>query len=125
MIEGVELLWKKKSGEHLVVSLYARTLRNARGRVVGYEGMVLDVTERRRAEAALATLSRQVLEAHETERHRLAHKLHDELGQDLTALKLLLQMVEGTPATVARRLPSRGPPLLCHRASPRGEEFST
>jgi len=53
VIEGVELQWKKKSGEPLVVSLYARTLRNARGRVVGYEGMVLDITARTRMEEAL------------------------------------------------------------------------
>lgn len=53
VIEGVELQWKKKSGEPLVVSLYARTIRNARSRVVGYEGMVLDITEQKRAEATL------------------------------------------------------------------------
>lgn len=53
MIEGVELRWKKKNGEPLFVSLYARTLRNARGRVVGYEGMVLDITKRKRVEEAL------------------------------------------------------------------------
>ncbi len=53
VIEGVELRWKKKSGEQLVVSLYARTICNARGRVVGYEGMVLDITERTRMEEAL------------------------------------------------------------------------
>ena len=53
VIEGVELRWKKKSGEPIVVSLYARALRNARGRVVGYEGMVLDITERKRMEEML------------------------------------------------------------------------
>ncbi len=53
VIEGVELLWKKKSGEHLVVSLYARTLRDTHGTVIGYEGMVLDITGRTRMEAAL------------------------------------------------------------------------
>jgi PAS domain S-box-containing protein len=53
IIEGVELLWKKKGGEPLVVSLYARVIRNACDRVIGYEGMVLDVTARKRTEAAL------------------------------------------------------------------------
>jgi PAS domain S-box-containing protein len=51
--EGVELQWKKKDGEQIVVSLYARAIRNGRGSVVGYEGMVLDVTARKRAEEAL------------------------------------------------------------------------
>jgi PAS domain S-box-containing protein len=53
IIEGVELLWKKKGGEPLVVNLYARVIHNARNRVTGYEGMVLDVTERKRMEDAL------------------------------------------------------------------------
>jgi PAS domain S-box-containing protein len=229
VLKGVELQWKKKNGEHIIVSLYARTLRNARGRVIGYEGMVLEITERkqaeaaltasearyrtifaaspdflyltdsegklldanpallewqglsleelqqrhflnflagdnreevvqafatlqrgqtvrgltvrarnqrgekkefevnaiplpeqdgsmivlsiardftdrRRAEAALATLSRQVLEAQEAERRRLAYELHDELGHGLTTLKLMLQVKEKLPPAVARRL---------------------
>ena len=39
----------------------------------------------------LQTLSRRVLEAQETERRRIAHELHDELGQALTAIKINLQ----------------------------------
>lgn len=39
----------------------------------------------------LQTLSRRVLEAQETERRRVAHELHDELGQALTAIKINLQ----------------------------------
>jgi PAS domain S-box-containing protein len=66
--------------------------------------MARDTTERRRAEAAVVTLSRQVLEAQETERHRLAYELHDELGQGLTTLKLMLAMSKGAPAAVVRRL---------------------
>ncbi len=53
VVQGAELLWKKKSGEHLVVSLYARVLRDSRGRLSGYEGLVLDVTERKRSEEGL------------------------------------------------------------------------
>jgi len=63
-----------------------------------------DLTERRRAEAALATLSRQLLEAQEAERRRLAYELHDELGHGLTTLKLMLEMIKGTPEVGARRL---------------------
>ncbi len=29
--EGVELLWKKKNGDHLIVSLYARPILGAHG----------------------------------------------------------------------------------------------
>src|SRR5262245_61999081 len=53
VVQGEELLWKKKSGEHIVVSLHATVLRDARGKLLGYEGLVLDVTERKRSEQAL------------------------------------------------------------------------
>ncbi|HEV8715863.1 MAG TPA: PAS domain S-box protein [Candidatus Binatia bacterium] len=53
VIQGVEVLWKKKNGEPLVVSLHASVLRDARGRLLGYEGLVLDITDRKRAEEAL------------------------------------------------------------------------
>src|SRR5262245_54426859 len=53
ILDGVEVRWKKKDGEPLTVALYARAVRDARGRVSGYEGMVVDVTARTRAEEAL------------------------------------------------------------------------
>ena len=53
MLEGVEVRWKRKGGQPLTVSLSARALRDARGRVVSSEGLVLDVTARAQAEAAL------------------------------------------------------------------------
>jgi PAS domain S-box-containing protein len=53
VLDGVEVRWKTKAGAPLTVALYARAVRDARGRVSGYEGLVLDVTARTRAEAAL------------------------------------------------------------------------
>jgi PAS domain S-box-containing protein len=52
-VQGVELLWKKKSGDPIVISLYARVLRDSQGRLRGYEGMVLDTTERKKNEESL------------------------------------------------------------------------
>ena len=57
VVEGVELYWKKKNGDPIVVSLYARTLHDSEGRVVGYEGMVLDMTARKREQEALTHLA--------------------------------------------------------------------
>jgi PAS domain S-box-containing protein len=61
-------------------------------------GIGLDVTERRRTEQMLQeyverlqTLSRRLLEVQEAERHHLARELHDEVGQLLTGLRLLLK----------------------------------
>ncbi|MBI3799563.1 MAG: PAS domain S-box protein [Deltaproteobacteria bacterium] len=75
VLEGVEVRRKKKGGEHIIVSLYARTIRDAHGTIIGYEGMVLDITERKRAEAA-------ILE----ERSRIAREIHDTLAQSLAGI---------------------------------------
>ncbi|HEV8717834.1 MAG TPA: ATP-binding protein [Candidatus Binatia bacterium] len=80
VLEGVEVCWKKKRGEHIIVSLYARTIRDTHGTVIGYEGMVLDITERKRAEAA-------VLE----ERSRMAREVHDSLAQGFAGIVLQLE----------------------------------
>jgi PAS domain S-box-containing protein len=52
-IRGAELWWKKKNGESLVVSVSGRTVRTAQGKILYYEGLVLDITERKRMEEAL------------------------------------------------------------------------
>ena len=41
-ISGKDLLWKKSNGESLPILLYARASKSARGRVVEYEGMIVD-----------------------------------------------------------------------------------
>jgi len=45
----------------------------------------------------LQTLSHRLIEAQEAERRHLAHELHDEVGQALTAIKINLQAVQRKP----------------------------
>lgn len=42
-------------------------------------------------------LSQRLLAAQETERRRIAHELHDEIGQALTSIKINLQMLQRVP----------------------------
>jgi PAS domain S-box-containing protein len=51
----------------------------------------------------LQQLSRQLVAVQEAERRRIALELHDQVGQELTALKLNLQRVENLPAEAAHQ----------------------
>jgi diguanylate cyclase (GGDEF)-like protein/PAS domain S-box-containing protein len=52
-IRNNELCMRRRDGTQLVVLENARTLRDAAGRIVGYEGTIADITERKRAEQAV------------------------------------------------------------------------
>jgi PAS domain S-box-containing protein len=54
------------------------------------------------ARERLQALSRRLLEVQETERRHIARELHDEVGQVLTGLKLLLDMNGRLPAETAK-----------------------
>ena len=47
----------------------------------------------------LAVLSRRLLQVQETERRRVARELHDEIGQHLTGINLILDQLERSPPT--------------------------
>jgi PAS domain S-box-containing protein len=61
------------------------------GRMLRVIGMVADITARKFAEEALASLSRRLIEAQEQERSRIARELHDDLGQRMALLQISLE----------------------------------
>jgi PAS domain S-box-containing protein len=53
--------------------------------------VIADITERKLAEAALANVSRKLIEAQEQERTRIGRELHDDIGQRLAMVAIQLQ----------------------------------
>jgi diguanylate cyclase (GGDEF)-like protein/PAS domain S-box-containing protein len=52
-IRDAEFLMRTRSGEQIVVLENARAQRDSGGRIVGYEGTIVDITARKRAEQAI------------------------------------------------------------------------
>ena len=80
------------------------------GDVVERYGVIMDVTERKRAEAELQrsrdqlrALAARVQNVREEERTRVAREIHDELGQALTAIKIDLSAVLGGRPTNGKK----------------------
>ena len=58
----------------------------ADGRIAGYVGSCIDITDRRRIEERLREVGGRLLRAQEEERRRVARELHDDLSQQLALL---------------------------------------
>ncbi len=89
IVSGFEIQIYRKDGSVMWASVSARAVRNASGELLGYEGTVEDITERKRAEEALH-------EIREAERRRIARDLHDEAMQDLAFVLQSLQFAQLT-----------------------------
>jgi len=67
---------------------------NVDGSFAGYIGSCIDVTDRKLTEDSLSTVGRRLIEAHEEERGRIAHQLHDDINQRLALLANRVQECE-------------------------------
>jgi PAS domain S-box-containing protein len=79
---GKEYRWVRDSG----VPRY-----DTDGSFAGYIGSAADVTDNKKVQEALSSLSGRLIEAQEQERHHLARELHDDIGQRLALLSFGLQ----------------------------------
>ena len=109
-IGEVEYRFKKSDGSYRWQYDRWVVLRDLAGQPRYIEGIVMDTTRRRIAEEKLKeserklrSLSSHLLDAQEKQRRTIALELHDELGQNLTVLKLQLRSIKkGLPATFSQ-----------------------
>jgi two-component system, NarL family, sensor histidine kinase UhpB len=94
-VSGFEAQLLRKDGTPVWISANARAVYDDEGEIVGYEGTVEDITERKRAEEALR-------EIREAERRRIARELHDVVLQDLTYALQSMQVSKRMPGGTGR-----------------------
>lgn len=93
----------RKDGTQLHVAML-RVPVNMPGGEVEIYAILRDVTEQKRAEEALRTFPRRLLEVQEAEGQRIARELHDEVGQILTGVGMLLSVDAAQPAESRARM---------------------
>jgi PAS domain S-box-containing protein len=67
---------------------------NRDGSFAGYIGSAIDVTDHKKAEEALSSVSRRLIEAQEEERRFIARELHDDMSQRVALLAIEIQRLE-------------------------------
>jgi PAS domain S-box-containing protein len=99
-------------GSVRTVQEQAEVMFNESGKPVRMHGIVLDITDRKKAEdnlkesyEQLRNLSQHLHSVREEDRTHIAREIHDELGQVLTSLKMDVSMLSG-------KLPIDNKPLL-------------
>ena len=100
-----EVLWRA-NGTSFPIEYWSYPQRSGH-EVVGAVVAFIDITERKLAEAALANVSRKLIEAQEQERTRIGRELHDDIGQRLALVAVEIQQMREDPhifTRVRRRL---------------------
>lgn len=90
--------WRiRKDGSRFWANVVITAVHDTAGTLRGFAKVTRDMTERRRlTELERASeLAARIQEAREDEQRRVARELHDDLGQQLTALKMAVALHEG------------------------------
>lgn len=98
MVNNFEITFRCKNGELHTGLISAETIYlNEKSCILA---VIIDITQRRRAEEALRELATHQESIREEERTRIAREIHDDLGQLLTALKMdICWIVKKIPAS--------------------------
>jgi PAS domain S-box-containing protein len=90
--------WRvRRDGSRFWANVVISAVRDESGALLGFAKVTRDMTERTRLAALerASEVSTQMQAARENEQKRIARELHDDLGQQLTALKMSVALLEG------------------------------
>jgi len=91
-VDNFEFRQRRKDGSVFWANLSARIFPEK-----DYiEGMLMDITDRKRAEEENRFLTQRLIFVQEEERKRIARDLHDELGQALTTFQFGMNVLKGS-----------------------------
>jgi PAS domain S-box-containing protein len=98
----MEYRLRRHDGEYRWILDHGVPRFDVAGSFAGYIGSCIDISERRLAEEALATMSRKLIEAQEEERRWIARELHDDFSQRIAWLAVSLGgLKQAVPASAA------------------------
>jgi PAS domain S-box-containing protein len=117
----IEYRLRSQSGQYHCMLAHGVPRHSPTGRFLGYIGSSTDITERKKVEEALRH-SRQLLRhlvsyqerVREDERKRIAREIHDDLGQNLLALRIDVSMLHTRTEKSHPKLNSRVKVALDH-----------
>jgi len=102
-VSGFEAQQYRKDGSVIQVMATARAVRDGTGKLIFYEGVVQDITERKKAEESLRQVSGRLLRLQDEERRRIARELHDSTAQTLSALIMNLSAIQKSAARLGEK----------------------
>jgi PAS domain S-box-containing protein len=119
---AMEYRLQRNDGEHRWIFDVGVPRFNPDGSFAGYIGSCLDITDRKLAEDALATVGRRLIEAHEEERTWIARELHDDIVQRVALVTVELERCnkQSPDATADVHDPIR---QVLHRLSDLGKDI--
>ena len=100
-----EVLWRA-NGTSFPVELWSYPQRRGQ-EIIGAVVAFIDITERKLAQEALASVSRRLIAAQEQERTRIARELHDDICQRLALLAIELEQLQQNPPNLRVEVGSR------------------
>ena len=92
-VRDFEVVFVTRDGRRLDCLLTTVVRRAPDGSVIGYQGIIRDVTERKRLEKELRSMAAGFVAIEDGERRRIAVDLHDRVGQTLIASQMKIEVL--------------------------------